>query len=199
VCVFGGPTELVRLVGVSISLEKNFYRLPFTPPSLVASSVLQSPPPRRSRPGLGRGRAAAASSTPTRHLVRDSHAKGPPQAFISRPPPLEPPTRAQTPGPRAAANPSRRRFRFPSRRRLLVAVSHPGAAQEGREPSCAVFSIPCTPVALSDLSRVRDPRRRVVPPLHRFSAATVVPIGFAALCAAHRCLQRFKPCPGAQV
>jgi hypothetical protein len=25
----------VRLVGVSISFEKNFYRLPFTPPSLV--------------------------------------------------------------------------------------------------------------------------------------------------------------------
>jgi hypothetical protein len=32
VCDFGGSTELVRLVGVSISLEKNFYRLPFTPP-----------------------------------------------------------------------------------------------------------------------------------------------------------------------
>jgi hypothetical protein len=32
VCDFGGPTERVRLVGVSISFEKNFYRLPFTPP-----------------------------------------------------------------------------------------------------------------------------------------------------------------------
>jgi hypothetical protein len=31
-CDFGGSTELVHLVGVSISLEKNFYRLPFTPP-----------------------------------------------------------------------------------------------------------------------------------------------------------------------
>jgi hypothetical protein len=31
-CDFGGSTELVRLVGVSISLEKNFNRLPFTPP-----------------------------------------------------------------------------------------------------------------------------------------------------------------------
>jgi hypothetical protein len=31
-CDFGGSTDLVRLVGVSISLEKNFYRLPFTPP-----------------------------------------------------------------------------------------------------------------------------------------------------------------------
>jgi hypothetical protein len=31
----------VRLVGVVISFEKNFYRLPFTPSSLVASSVLQ--------------------------------------------------------------------------------------------------------------------------------------------------------------
>jgi hypothetical protein len=31
----------VRLVGVSISFEKNFYRLPFTPPSLVPVSVLQ--------------------------------------------------------------------------------------------------------------------------------------------------------------
>jgi hypothetical protein len=27
--------SLVHLVGVSISIEKNFYRLPFTPPSLV--------------------------------------------------------------------------------------------------------------------------------------------------------------------
>jgi hypothetical protein len=32
VCDFGSSTELVRLDGVSISLEKNFYRLPFTPP-----------------------------------------------------------------------------------------------------------------------------------------------------------------------
>jgi hypothetical protein len=31
-CDFGGPTEQVHLVGVSISFEKNFYRLPFTPP-----------------------------------------------------------------------------------------------------------------------------------------------------------------------
>jgi hypothetical protein len=31
----------VRLVGVSISFKKNLYRLPCTPPSLVASSVLQ--------------------------------------------------------------------------------------------------------------------------------------------------------------
>jgi hypothetical protein len=49
VCDFGGPTERVHLVGVSISLEKNFYRLPFTAPplsgrligpSLVPSSVV---------------------------------------------------------------------------------------------------------------------------------------------------------------
>jgi hypothetical protein len=31
-CDFGGPTERVHLVGVSISFEKNFYRLPFIPP-----------------------------------------------------------------------------------------------------------------------------------------------------------------------
>jgi hypothetical protein len=42
----------VHLVGVSISFEKNFYRLPFTPPSLVRhidpshSFVLQEPSPR---------------------------------------------------------------------------------------------------------------------------------------------------------
>jgi hypothetical protein len=30
--IFGGPTERVHLVGGSISFEKNFYRLPFTPP-----------------------------------------------------------------------------------------------------------------------------------------------------------------------
>jgi hypothetical protein len=34
--ILEGPTERVNLVGVSISFEKNFYRLPFTPPSLVA-------------------------------------------------------------------------------------------------------------------------------------------------------------------
>jgi hypothetical protein len=34
--ILEGPTERVHLVGVSISFEKNFYRLPFTPPSLVA-------------------------------------------------------------------------------------------------------------------------------------------------------------------
>jgi hypothetical protein len=34
VCDFGGPTKRVHLVGVSISFEKNFYRLPFTPPTL---------------------------------------------------------------------------------------------------------------------------------------------------------------------
>jgi hypothetical protein len=36
VCDFGCPIEWVHLVGVSISFEKNFYLLPFTPPSLVA-------------------------------------------------------------------------------------------------------------------------------------------------------------------
>jgi hypothetical protein len=30
--ILGGPTERVHLVGVSISFEKNFYQLPFTPP-----------------------------------------------------------------------------------------------------------------------------------------------------------------------
>jgi hypothetical protein len=40
VCDFGGPTVRVHLVGVLITFEKNFYRLPFTPPSLVAKSVL---------------------------------------------------------------------------------------------------------------------------------------------------------------
>jgi hypothetical protein len=30
--ILGGPTERVHLVGVSISFEKNFYRLSFTPP-----------------------------------------------------------------------------------------------------------------------------------------------------------------------
>jgi hypothetical protein len=32
VCDFGCPTELVHLVGVSISFENNVNRLPFTPP-----------------------------------------------------------------------------------------------------------------------------------------------------------------------
>jgi hypothetical protein len=35
-CDFGGQTERVHLVGVSISFEKIFYRLPFTTPSLAA-------------------------------------------------------------------------------------------------------------------------------------------------------------------
>jgi hypothetical protein len=33
-CDFGGSTQRVHLVRVSISFEKNFYRLPFTPPPL---------------------------------------------------------------------------------------------------------------------------------------------------------------------
>jgi hypothetical protein len=33
----------VRLVGASISFEKNFYRLPFTPPSLVRRRVVSEP------------------------------------------------------------------------------------------------------------------------------------------------------------
>jgi hypothetical protein len=43
VCDFGGPTERFHLVGVSISFEKNFYRLPFTPPlsgRLIGPSIL---------------------------------------------------------------------------------------------------------------------------------------------------------------
>jgi hypothetical protein len=43
VCDFGGPTERVHLVGVSISFKKNFYRLPFTPPlsgRLIGPSIL---------------------------------------------------------------------------------------------------------------------------------------------------------------
>jgi hypothetical protein len=44
----------VHLVGVSISFEKNFYRLPFTPPSLV----------RRIDPSRGRRRTAAVSPAP---------------------------------------------------------------------------------------------------------------------------------------
>jgi hypothetical protein len=42
VCDFGGSTERVHLVGVSISFEKNFYQLPFTPPlsgRLIGSST----------------------------------------------------------------------------------------------------------------------------------------------------------------
>jgi hypothetical protein len=33
--------SLVHLVGASISFEKNFYRLPFTPPLWFSISVLQ--------------------------------------------------------------------------------------------------------------------------------------------------------------
>jgi hypothetical protein len=42
----------VHLVGVSISFEKNFYRLPFTPPSLVrriGPSVLHLPSLEKTR------------------------------------------------------------------------------------------------------------------------------------------------------
>jgi hypothetical protein len=39
VCDFGCPTELVHIVGVSIPFEKNFYRLPFTPPPLSGRLV----------------------------------------------------------------------------------------------------------------------------------------------------------------
>jgi hypothetical protein len=43
--------SLVQLVGVSISFEKNFYRLPLTPPSLV----------RRIGPSVGREKSKAAA------------------------------------------------------------------------------------------------------------------------------------------
>jgi hypothetical protein len=44
VCDFGCPIERVHLVGVSISFEKNFYRLPFTP---TLSGRLIGPSPVR--------------------------------------------------------------------------------------------------------------------------------------------------------
>jgi hypothetical protein len=43
-CDFGCPTELVHLVGVSISFEKKIYRPPFTPPlsgRLIGPSTFQ--------------------------------------------------------------------------------------------------------------------------------------------------------------
>jgi hypothetical protein len=39
--VSAGEPSGNRGIGRVLSLEKNFYRLPFTPPSLVAFSVLQ--------------------------------------------------------------------------------------------------------------------------------------------------------------
>jgi hypothetical protein len=60
----------VRLVGVSISFEKNFYRLPFTPPSLVrrigpssghALPAPTSPAPVRAAGGAARSSAPAPS------------------------------------------------------------------------------------------------------------------------------------------
>jgi hypothetical protein len=53
----------VRLVGVSISFEKNFYRLPFTPPSLV----------RRIGPSPEDSKGRKAASTP---LSMAKEAKG---------------------------------------------------------------------------------------------------------------------------
>jgi hypothetical protein len=89
------------------------------------------------RPSPPRTLLPPPSPSEARLPMHGPHAKAGSPGYLSRPPPLEPPTRAQTPSPRAAANPSRRRLRFPRRRRLLVAVCHPRAAQEGREPSCA--------------------------------------------------------------
>jgi hypothetical protein len=74
---------------------------------------MSSLPPPRPRPGLGRGCAAAASSTLARLPVRGAHAKGPPQALISRPRPLEPPTRALAAALRRHRNPSATAFGSP--------------------------------------------------------------------------------------
>jgi hypothetical protein len=56
VCNLGGPTERVHLVGVSISIEKNFYRLPFTPPlsgRLIGPSVVRTGALERGGPCRG--------------------------------------------------------------------------------------------------------------------------------------------------
>jgi hypothetical protein len=123
---------------------------PARPPSRFLPRTAQPAPPppavddRRGppvipklRPSPPRTPLPPPSPSEARLPMRGPHAKAGSPGYLSRPPPLEPPTRAQTPSPRAAANPSRRHLRFPRRRRLLVAVCHPRAAQEGREPSCA--------------------------------------------------------------
>jgi hypothetical protein len=50
-CYFVGLTERVHLVGLSISFEKNFYRLPFTPPLsgrlIVPSNIASMDSPGR--------------------------------------------------------------------------------------------------------------------------------------------------------
>jgi hypothetical protein len=53
----------VRLVGVSISFEKNFYQLPFTPPSLVRRISSSDGSFRHCRPPFIPASTAVGSST----------------------------------------------------------------------------------------------------------------------------------------
>jgi hypothetical protein len=110
--------------------------------SLTRGPHLSSPLPRRLLSGLCR----------RRRRVRAVHAPfawpacqdGPPGLFISVRRPLDVPTRAiaaalartaSHQNPKPSSPPP---LLFPQRRRCLVTVSHPGAAQGGMEPPCAV-------------------------------------------------------------
>jgi hypothetical protein len=107
-----------------------------------------------------------------------------------------------------AAKPSCARTRNPKfpppllklrRRCCLVAVSHPGSAQGGKEPSCATCCRALAPCRPSDLAGVLVPRRRVVRSLRRVVVALAASSSFAASRATSRCSPCFKSCPGARV
>jgi hypothetical protein len=152
---------------------------------------MSSLPPRCPRPGLGRGRAASASPTLARLPVRGVHAKGPPQALISRPPPLEPPTRALAAALRRHRNPSAAAFGSPPSpplRRLEAVL----------ELRLEVSSAPASQVVEFELRRDRKTSPefvgRAAASTGRSAATPPRPPPHLASRAAHRCHPRFKPC-----
>jgi hypothetical protein len=86
----------------------------------------------------------------------------------------------------------------PRHRRCLVAVSHPGSAQGGKEPSCAACCRALAPWRPSDLAEVLVPHRRVIRSLRRVAAALAASSSFAASRATRRCSPCFKSCPRAR-
>jgi hypothetical protein len=140
----------VHLVGAFISFEKNFYRLPFTPPSLVRRIGPSLAPPRASL-CLARGPDTPSCETPPRSRPPPTHdvaptpltraqVKGDPRhdrpsdtAWESYPG-VVPPTRAMRPSPALCGSCAGRPVSTPrhcTTHSRTASTSHPSKEDEG--------------------------------------------------------------------
>jgi hypothetical protein len=135
------------------------------------------------------------SPSRARFPVRGPHAKAARPALISRPPPLDVPTRAALPSCAAATGTLTLGFR----RRILAAAiasssrSTPKDAQGGEEPAGVACRRPRAshrPQLLAGAPPLPEPHRRFVCRLRRVPATSVAPDGFVVPCAASRCFPR---------